>query len=356
MVKPNVLCLDAISYCQLQCRVCPAKLKGHYNNSGRGFLRLEDFKNLLDDNPQINWVEFESSGELFLNNEILQIIEYIFKKGVKMSSHGGVNLNCISHDVLEGLVKYQFRSLFCAIDGASEQTYQEYRVGGSFKRVLENIREINRYKLKYRSPYPELTWQFIVFGHNEHELSEAKKMAEELNMRFLAKMSWHPEYSPIRNREFVISQTGWPAVSREDFIRVVGRHYSRKLCLQLWEMPKVNWNGEITGCCMNTWWNFGGNAFNEGYLSAVNNQKIKYARAMLTNNAEPHDEIPCAHCELYEAMRSTGTYFSVNELFRYSPVYCFARSLYHRFPFLKVQKEKYEKQKKWTEHCHKGSF
>jgi hypothetical protein len=41
---------------------------------------------------------------------------------------------------------------------------------------------------KYRSPYPHLRWQFIVFPHNEHELPKARAMAQELGMRFFAKL------------------------------------------------------------------------------------------------------------------------------------------------------------------------
>ena len=61
-----------------------------------------------------------------------------------------------------------------SVDGASEDTYQIYRKGGSFQEVINNIKKINHYKKIYKSKLPKLKWQFIIFGHNEHELPLAK--------------------------------------------------------------------------------------------------------------------------------------------------------------------------------------
>jgi len=80
-------------------------------------------------------------------------------------------------------------SLTVSIDGASPKSYAQYRVKGDFDRVIGHIRRINDFKRKHRSGWPILTWQFIVFGHNEHEIETARKMAGELGMGFRAKMN-----------------------------------------------------------------------------------------------------------------------------------------------------------------------
>ncbi len=160
-----------------------------------------------------------------------------------MFSSSGVNLNFVHEGVPEGLVKYGFRSLRCSIDGATPETYKMYRVGGDFDRVIVHIQEINRYKEIYGSPYPDLAWQFVVFGHNEHELPLAREKARSLNMTFDPKMSWDSAYSPIRDPAFVMAQTGWPAVTREEFEKITGHSYVRFRCYALWNSPRVNWDG-----------------------------------------------------------------------------------------------------------------
>jgi hypothetical protein len=68
----------------------------------------------------------------------------------------GVNLNDVSEDVLKGLVKYKFHGLTCSIDGASNDTYKQYRINGDFRKVILNIKRVNFFKQKYRSKYPLL--------------------------------------------------------------------------------------------------------------------------------------------------------------------------------------------------------
>jgi MoaA/NifB/PqqE/SkfB family radical SAM enzyme len=63
-----------------------------------------------------------------------------------LTADNGVNLNAAKEDVLEGLVKCNFRRITCSIDGASSETYKVYRVGGNLDKVLENIKKINCYK------------------------------------------------------------------------------------------------------------------------------------------------------------------------------------------------------------------
>ena len=335
LIKPDGLFIEANASCQLRCPTCPTTSKGYPAVVGSGYLKFSNFKALLDDNPQFKSVEFENRGEMFLNPELLQIIKYGFKKGILMSANSGVNFNFVREGVLEGLVKYGFRSLLCSIDGATPKTYQIYRIGGNFERVMKHVQEINHYKQVYRSEYPKLTWQFVVFGHNEHEIPLAKELAKTLNMTFIAKMSWDSEYSPIRNKEFVKEQTGWPAVTREEFEEITKHNYMRYVCFSLWNSPRINWDGKVLGCCWNSWADFGGNAFRDGYIPAINNDKIKYARNMLLGKTEPMKELPCTTCELYQKMRSSGTYLSEKEIFnRPSLLYRGVRFIYHSLPAL----------------------
>lgn len=336
LIRPHELHIEANASCQLRCPTCPTTSQGYPPVVGSGYLHFRDLKNLLDENSHLKKVQFENRGEMFLNPELLQIIEYGFRKGIAISADSGVNLNFVREGVLEGLVKYRFRSLLCSIDGATPETYRMYRVGGNFERVIKHIQEINHYKKLYKSKYPKLSWQFVVFGHNEHEIPLARKMANSLNMSFVTKMSWDSEYSPIRNREFVMKETGWPAVTREEFEKIKKQDYMRGVCSSLWISPRINWDGKVLGCCWNSWAEFGGNAFQDGYISAINNDKIRYARNMLRGKAETMKGLPCTMgCALYEKMRSSGRYLSEKEIFnRPSLVYRGVRFMHDHVPVL----------------------
>ena len=107
-----------------------------------GFLKFDDFKKLLDDNDVIKRIELSNSGEIFLNPELVKMIEYAYEKGVTLTADNGVNLNYLTDEQAKALIKYNFASLAVSIDGASPETYKIYRVGGDYNRVIENIRKM----------------------------------------------------------------------------------------------------------------------------------------------------------------------------------------------------------------------
>lgn len=302
-VSPSLLRVEASSFCQLRCPSCPTTVGAIDAVVGKGFLRFADLKNLVDNNPSLKRIELSSYGEVFLNPELEQILAYAHSRKVTTAIANGANLNTVKESTLRALVQYEVSMLTCSIDGASAQTYEKYRVRGSFDTVIKNIRRLNAYKAELGLQAPFLIWQFIVFGHNEHELPAARALADELGMQLLPKLTWDDRFSPIKDREYVLKETGFDVTSRDEYEQVHGRKLFSEICLQLWDDPQINWDGKVLGCCRNFWGEFGGNAFTDGLANAVNGEKISYARDMLMGKAPPRDDIPCTTCEMYQSMQ-----------------------------------------------------
>src|SRR5581483_10986599 len=70
------------------------------------------------------------------------------------------------------------------IDGATQATYEQYRVGGDLDRVLRNCRLMVDAKRRLRSRTPRIVWGYHVFGHNRHEVHAARRMARDLGVEF----------------------------------------------------------------------------------------------------------------------------------------------------------------------------
>ena len=81
-------------------------------------MSFDNYKYILDNNPQIKEIELSNWGEIFLNPEIGQMIEYAYDCGVGLLCANGTNFNYVKQDVLEALVKYKVRCLNLSIDGA----------------------------------------------------------------------------------------------------------------------------------------------------------------------------------------------------------------------------------------------
>lgn len=320
-IIPSIILLDASSVCQLRCPSCPTGQGMTLKTLGAKFLKFGDFKRFVDVNSWVRTIELSNWGEIFLNPELIAILEYGYKKNVALQAFNGVNLNTAENDILEALVKYQFRGMTVSLDGASNKTYKIYRIGGDFEKVIAHIRLINEFKQRYNTNLPSMTWQFVAFGHNEHEIPQARKMANELKMDFYVKLSFGDLYtgkvfSPIKDRALICRESGLDCADRQEYLKKHGESFLQKAtCEQLWKSPQIHSDGRLLGCCINYKQDYG-NVFKEGLLECINNTKINYARQMLMGKEPPREDIPCSQCRYYQTMRSNNTWITQEEVLK----------------------------------------
>ncbi len=311
--QPKSIRLEASSYCQLRCPECVTGRKElAFLDIGQGRLTFTNFRNLVEESPHL--VEFELSnwGEIFLNPELLKIMEFSHTHGKRLYASNGVNLNSASESVLEGLVLYQFRHLTCSIDGNSNETYIKYRVRGNVEKVFSNIAKINAFKLRYRTPYPTLSWQFIVFPHNVHEIGAARKHAEQLGMTFRTKLAYGSFRFTQEQKLEIAKETDLPFASISDQLENTAI-WGEGICSQLWTDPQVNFDGKMLGCCMNHWSSFG-NIFEFGLKGVLLGEKMRYARRMLLGTVSERQDIPCTSCGIFQSRKQLNRWVSEIEI------------------------------------------
>lgn len=288
--------------------------RDNYANMGKGYLKFDDFKNLVENNPCIQSIELSMSGEIFLNPELIDIIKFANKNNIKLTAYNGVNFNNISDKMIESLVKYNFKGLTVSIDGASNETYSQYRRKGNFDKVIGNIKKLNKYKTLYKSKYPNLRWQFILMNHNDHEILKAKEMSKELKIeKIYFLLPWDGEYIP-KNVDFVEKETDL-IFQKSTYEKYKAKHKNPNkhlLCYQLWKQPQFNWDGRFLGCCCGTYIDLGINIFTQGYEKSLKSPKLKYMKKVLQGKCEPDNSIPCIHCNTYKLMKESGDFIKLH--------------------------------------------
>ena len=305
---PKKIRLDLCNMCQLNCVECYMR-KQHNEvkeKVGYSYVNFETFKKFVDNNSFIEEIETSNDGEIFLNPDLDKIIEYAYKKNIILTAYNGVNLNTISEQTAEYLVKYRFQQLAISLDGASQETYSQYRRNGNFDNVIENIKMINRFKQKYNSEFPLLTYKFILFGHNEHEVEKAKQLAQQLNMRTLFGINYAAHYSPVKNQQKVKNLPLCDVVedSTENNYQNYLKNQEDFLCSYLFTQPQINPHGNLVGCCANFLNPFDTNVFEKGLINSLNSEKVIYAKRMLTDlSVPPRDDIPCSSCDIFKFLR-----------------------------------------------------
>lgn len=300
---PNITeaSLDLSTICQLRCKEC-STAKGITHNSiiGRGQMSFRFFKSFIDNNPQIKRIEMSNWGEIFLNKDIASIIKYAFEHNVVLYCGNGTNFNDVDEEVLEYLVKYKVEFLNLSIDGATQETYDQYRVNGNLSKVLANIERLNYYKKQYNSVYPKLSWQFIIFGHNEHEIPQIKDMCRQYDMAFNPKLNYS-EFSPVRNKVFVRQESGLGVATRQEYKDLYYKEYKAP-CYHCFVSPQVNWDGQILGCSINKWKALG-NIVNEDLLTWQKSEKFKQLVSVLFEGKPCDDSLPCYFCPNYNGKK-----------------------------------------------------
>jgi len=284
---PNYICIDACTHCNLHCPACPNG-KG-VKDFSRGFLKFEDFKKFIDRYKYfIEKMRLSNLGELFINPEIFKIIKYAEDAGIQ--TYADSNLNYFNDSMAEELVKSNMSELCVAVDGASAETYVQYRHGGDFNKVINNIKSINKYKEKYSTSKPYLIWQFVIFDHNQHEIEQAQQKAEELNMKFRLRENWEKNFSaPDQNN---------PETNRsiQGFCDSI-----ETLCHSIWYLPVINYSGNMSGCCVIYSDKYSlGNVFDKGFFKIYNGKKMRTLRKVVLKKITPPNYIYCSRCNYYD--------------------------------------------------------
>ena len=111
-------------------------------------------------------------GDPIVNPDCLEITRYLVDNGARIqySTNGGRN----SAEWWRQLGQMGIDVHFC-VDGTN--TNHIYRVNTNYNVIKRNMQA-------YSDAGGDATWIYIVFDHNEHEVNEARELAEQLGFRF----------------------------------------------------------------------------------------------------------------------------------------------------------------------------
>ena len=239
---PPILFIEPTDICNLKCPLCPSG-NGTLKRA-KGYMSLSVFKKVIDESKdKTSLLVLWNQGEPFLNKDFLEMVRYASDH--KLFSLVSTNANIMPD--AEELVKSGLDSLIISIDGATQETYNKYRVNGDLETVISNVKKIVVAKRKLKSITPFINWQFLVMKHNEHELEEIKKIAKETGVdNVIFKTVQIYQKSDIK--EFL------PINPKFRRYKIEGDNFELKFgvknrCYRIWTKPVVNWNGEMSICC-----------------------------------------------------------------------------------------------------------
>ncbi|KAB2957810.1 MAG: radical SAM protein, partial [Thermoanaerobaculia bacterium] len=186
----RLLQLEPISRCNLSCPECPVshfEADDSYRPDRAAMLPLAVMLDVLDQLPELEKILFFNYGEPFLHPHAIEFLRQVRTRrpGVKVDvSTNGLAFTPAKLEAIaaEALVD----QLVFSIDGAREETYARYRVGGRLGRALEALAgAVAACRRHGTSDRLEVVWQYILFEWNDSdaEIAEARRRATELGVR-----------------------------------------------------------------------------------------------------------------------------------------------------------------------------
>ena len=298
---PKLITIDPTNHCNLKCPLCPTGLGD--TSVEYGLLKLDKFKEVVDVfSKWAQTVQLFSWGEPVLNKAFPEMIRYASRSPHKIRSTTSVNLNATNDEQIKGLLTSNLDALHVSIDGVTQEVYEKYRVGGNLETVFDNLKKLIATKKLYKSE-TKIIWDFIVMRQNEHQVEEAKKMANDFGIPInIDRVRPHLKEDTINPTEKMIDNYGkWlpknPQYNNYN-MDTKKRNKSMTFCKSPWTSTAINWNGDVFPCsCVHTEEKDRmGNIFEQSFKEIWHGEKYVAARKELLG--QPNDlETICHTCK-----------------------------------------------------------
>ncbi len=177
--KPESLSIEPTNLCNLKCPECPS------GNNGLTrpllFLDTNNFYSIINEvYNHLSYLQLFFQGEPFLHPKVYDFINFAAKKGIYTST--STNGHFLTPDNCNKIIKSGLHRIIISVDGTTQEVYEKYRVGGNLNLVTSGITNLINSKKKLKSRTPYVIMQFVVFGTNEHQIPDIKKLAKSLNV------------------------------------------------------------------------------------------------------------------------------------------------------------------------------
>lgn len=281
---PVRLWLETSSRCNLACRLCVNK---DIDPALKGDLDYCLYKKIIDEiKDYVFDVNLFHRGEPLLNKNIIPMIDYASKRGIKTRIHtNGVLLNDkFSRDIIQSglnLISFSF-------DGYTKNTYEKNRIGARYSKTIQNITDFLKIKKELKSITPFTIIQVMEF---DEELSSDDFIKQKDS--FVKKFDGLP-----LDRIITRKPHNWGGMLDIKGITKIDKKRSKIIpCTFPWYSLTVFYNGKVYLCPQDFAGEIQiGDLNNESITDIFNNEKIKNVRKRFKNK-NISGLSPCNTCD-----------------------------------------------------------
>ncbi len=242
---PMSISIEPTTSCNLRCPECPSGLRSF--SRPIGMLAPETFTEMLSQlKDSLIYMLFYFQGEPYLNRQFLDLVKIAHNH--KIYTATSTNAHYLDDATARKTVESGLDRLIISIDGTSQATYEQYRVGGKLEKVIEGTKNIIRWKKELKSSTPHVIFQFLVVKPNEDDIHEVYQLAKELGV----------DEVKLKTAQIYDYQNGSPLIPDNPkysrYRKLANGLYSIKnkllnQCWKMWHSCVITWDGRVVPCC-----------------------------------------------------------------------------------------------------------
>ena len=180
--KIKQLQLEATSHCNLKCPACFVETTFKDDPRlrevrGKKILPYKTMIDIIKQLPDLETIHYYNYGEPFINKDTIPFLSEVKKSRPKIHVSVSTNGTVLTPTQIAAIAEDSLiNDLTFSIDGATQESYARYRVGGSFNKAFAKMKELAnacrnaRTWSKYSTQDPakvHIKWQYILFEWND---------------------------------------------------------------------------------------------------------------------------------------------------------------------------------------------
>jgi radical SAM protein with 4Fe4S-binding SPASM domain len=242
---PITISVEPTTACNLRCPECPSGLRAFTRPTGN--LDADFFRQMVDAvYKRTICLIFYFQGEPYINPDFLNMVQYARKKGLfTMTSTNG---HFLDDARARRTVESGLDQLIVSLDGATQETYAQYRIGGNLQSALDGAKRVADWKRRLGKKSPEIVFQCLVLKTNEHELDDIRRLARQYGanrVQFKSAQVYHYE----NGHPLIPNNTRYARYRQNPDGRWTPKHALLNHCWKMWHACVVTWNGTVVPCC-----------------------------------------------------------------------------------------------------------
>lgn len=242
---PISIAIEPTTSCNLRCPECPSGLRQFTRPIG--MLEPVFFKTTIDAiYKELIYLTFYFQGEPYLNPNFLEMVKYASDKKIYTST--STNAHYLTPEQATKTIESKLNRLIISIDGTTQETYEQYRIGGTLQKVIDGTKNIVAAKKKLKSNTPHIVFQFLVVKPNEHQLNDVKKLADELGVDEVV-FKTAQVYDFENGNPLIPTNQIYSRYKQQPDGTYKIKNELLNQCWRMWSSCVITWDGIVVPCC-----------------------------------------------------------------------------------------------------------